>query len=151
MLQKNHAIEDIATLKARCGYMFSKPLLSEDFFKGWFPIFTGLCIEIDRVLGEQRARFRWLQIKEKFGVPRMHFHLEGVPDPLWKTLQELVSQAQRESARRCMVCGEPAHLSQKSAWLVTVCDVHEPDEVSKRGGWSLGELMEVPKSKEGQK
>ena len=85
------------------------------------------------MLGEHRECFHWVQIKEKFSVLRMHFELEDAPEPLWGTLCELVSQAQRESARCCMVCGEPASLSRKSAWVVTVCP--------------LRELMQVPAGK----
>jgi hypothetical protein len=144
MLQKQYAIEDIATLKARFAYMFAKPTISLEFYQGWFPIVVGLCTEIDRVLGEHRARFHWVQIKEKFGVMRLHFDLEGAPELLRKKLQELVSQAGRESTRCCMVCGEAGRVSQQSVWMVTVCAVHEPDEVSRRGGRPLHELMAVP-------
>jgi len=129
------------------GYMWRMHLISEDFFRGWFPIFTGLCVEIDRILGEYKSCFHWVQIKEKFGVLRLYFDLEDASEPLRNTVRELVLQAQRESAKCCMVCGEPASLSRKSAWLVTVCPLHEPDEVSKRGGQTLRELMQEPVSK----
>lgn len=140
-------IKEVVVLKAQFGYMWRKPLLSEEFFKGWFPIFTALCVEIDQVLGEHRECFRWVQVKEKLGVLRLYFDLEGAPEPLSDTVRELVLQAQRESSRRCMVCGESANLSRQSTWLVTVCPLHEPDEVSKRGGETLRELMQVPASK----
>lgn len=149
MFQKQYAIQDIATLKARFAYMFAKPTISLEFHKGWFPIVTGLCVEIDRVLGDDRLAFHWVQIKEKFGTLRLHFDLQGAPEPLRKSLQALVSQAGSESARCCMVCGEPARLSYQGGWMVTVCEVHEPDEVSRRGGHSLRELMEVPEHGEG--
>ena len=148
MFQKQYDIQDVATLKARFAYMFTGPTISLEFYKGWFPIVVGLCTEIDRVLGEQREFFHWVQIKEKFGVMRLHFDLNGAPE-LRGTLHELVSQAGRESARCCMVCGEAGRLSQQSPWVVTVCEVHEPDEVSKRGGRSLRELMAVPEHPEG--
>ena len=144
MFEKQYDIQDIATLRARFAYMFARPTISIESYKGWFPIVVGLCVEIDRVLGEHRASFHWVQIKEKFGVMRLHFDLQGAPEPLWRALQELVSQAGRESARCCMVCGEAGRLSQQSAWMMTVCEVHEPDEVRKRGGRSLRELMAVP-------
>lgn len=144
MLQKQYDIQDINTLKARFTYMFAKPTIGLEFYKGWFPIVVGLCFEIDQVLGEHRASFHWVQIKEKFGVMRLYFEFDGAPEPLWKILQKLISQAGQESARCCMVCGEPARLSRQSAWMATVCEVHEPDEVRKRGGRSLRELMAVP-------
>lgn len=148
MIQKNHSIQDIDTLMTRFGYMFAKPTISLEFYKGWFPIVVGLCVEVDRVLGEHRARFHWVQIKEKFGVMRLHFDLKGAPE-LRGALQELVSQAGSESARCCMVCGEAGRLSRQSPWILTVCEVHEPDEVSRRGGLSLRELMAVPERGEG--
>lgn len=149
MFPKNHDIEDIATLKKRFDYMFVGPTISLEFCKGWFPIVAGLCLEIDRVLGEHRPSFHWVQIKEKFGTLRLHFDLEGAPEPLRKSLQGLLSQAGQESARCCMVCGEPARLSYQGGWMVTVCEVHEPDEVSRRGGRTLRLLMEVPEHGEG--
>jgi hypothetical protein len=82
MLQKQYDIQDINTLKARFAYMFTGPVISLEFYKGWFPILAGLCMEIDRVLGEHRACFHWVQIKEKFGVMRLHFELDGAPEPL---------------------------------------------------------------------
>ena len=148
MFQKQYAIQDIATLKARFAYMFTGPTISLEFCTGWFPIVVGLCTEIDRVLGERRESFHWVQIKEKFGLLHLHFELEGAPE-LRVALQELVSQAGRESARCCMVCGEAGNLSRQSPWMVTVGEVHEPDEVSKRGGRSLRELMAVPEHGEG--
>lgn len=154
MLEKHYAIEDIATLQARFAYMFAGPtIISLEFYKGWFAILVGLCFEIDRVLGERQAplhAFHWVQIKEKFGAMRLHFELDGAPE-LRQALQELVFEAGRESARSCMVCGDPARLSDKSAWMLTVCEVHEPDEVRKRGGRSLRELMAVPEGREGKK
>lgn len=149
MIEKHYAIEDIATLKARFGYMFTGPTISIEFHKGWFPILVGLCFEIDRMLGEHQAplhSFHWVQIKEKFGALRLHFELEGAPElrQALQALQALVFEAGRESAQSCMVCGEAGRLSRQSAWMVTVCEVHEPDEVRRRGGRSLRKLMAVP-------
>ena len=128
--------------------MFAKPIISLEFYRGWFPIVVGLCFEVDRVLGEHRASFHWVQIKEKFGMMRLHFDLKGAPE-LRGALQELVLHAGRESALCCMVCGEAGRLSRQSSWMLTVCEFHEPDEVSKRGGQSLRDLMALPEHGEG--
>lgn len=150
MLEKHHPIKDVAALKARFGAMFAGPTIGLQFCKGWFPILVGLCFQIERVLGEQCGCFRWVQIKEKFGVMRLHFHFGGAP-ALRDALHELTAQARRESARRCMVCGDAGRLSDQSAWMVTVCQVHQPEQVRQRGGRSLRELMAVPEGGEGVK
>lgn len=32
--------------------MFVKPTISLEVYRGWFPIVVGLCVEVDRMLGE---------------------------------------------------------------------------------------------------
>ena len=151
MFTKRYDIQDVDTLKKRFAYMFTGPTISIEFYKGWFPIIVGLCFEIDRMLGEHRNSFHWVQIKEKFGAMRMHFDLQDLPE-LRAELQELVFEAGSESARCCMICSQPAGISQQSqqsGWIVTVCEVHGPEEVPKRGGRSLRALIKVPEHPEG--
>jgi hypothetical protein len=146
---KNYDIEDEATLRALFPFMFSGGReFSFEFYKGWFPLFAGLCIEIDSLLG-RRDLLRWTQTKEKFGVYRMHYDLdESVSDELSQNIRDLVSAVQRESARTCMVCGQPGQTSDKQAWIVTACAHHEPGEISRRGGASFRELTQVPKNRQ---
>ena len=131
-------------LKARFIHMFAGPATSLEFYQGWFPIAVGLCVEIDRVLGEYRKSFHWVQIKEKFGVMCLYFDLQGAPRLLCKSLQVLVPQAELESAQCCMACAEASRLSRQSGWMVTVCEIHEPDKMRKRGGRFMHELTSVP-------
>ena len=145
---KNYDIEDEATLRALFPFMFSaRHALNLEFYKGWFPLFTGLCIEIDALLG-RRDLLQWTQIKEKFGAYRMHYDLdEGVPDDLRQVIRDLVSAVQRESARTCMVCGQPGQACDQQVWMVTTCAHHEPQEIIRRGGPSFRELVQVPQNR----
>lgn len=145
---KNYDIEDEATLRALFPFMFSaRHALNLEFYKGWFPLFTGLCIEIDALL-DRRDLFQWTQIKEKFGAYRMHYDLdEGVPDELRQAIGDLVSAVQRESARICMVCGKPGQASNQQVWMVTTCAHHDPEEIIRRGGPTFRELVQVPQNR----
>ena len=68
----NKKIQDIQTLEQRFAYMFRGPVISMDFFRGWFADFVDLCFELDAMLGDYKSYFRWVQIKEKFGGCRMY-------------------------------------------------------------------------------
>ena len=97
-------------LKKRFAYMFTGLIISLEFYKDWFSILVCLCTEIDRMLGENRHSFRWVQFKEKLGVMRLHPYLKSALEPLGKALQELL-------------------------FMVTVCPVHEPGQGGKPPGW----------------
>ena len=137
MLQKHHPTQDIAMLKARFIHMFAGPATSLEFYQGWFPIAVGLCVEIDRVLGEYRKSFHWVQIKEKFGVMCLYFDLQGAPRLLCKSRQVLVPQAQRESAQCCSRHRRPGGGSHARPPLPRACR-------RSRRAWRVAARMGVP-------
>ena len=64
-------------LMQRFPYMFSGHNLGISIAKGWMPVVTKLCEDIDTLLGKDKQGFVWVQIKEKFGSGRFYFRLVG--------------------------------------------------------------------------
>jgi hypothetical protein len=64
-------------LKARFPYMFEGEHIGLLFCRGWFPLFTKLCEDIDTLLGPDKRGFHWVQLKEKFGSARFYWEMEG--------------------------------------------------------------------------
>lgn len=112
-------------------------------YQGWWQILVRLCRQVDELLGDEKARFRWVQIKEKWGTGRFYWrlgddtalhvdlqmpeavaHLElGPKSHLGKRIQELVHAAQEDTSRTCMVCGTAGKLD-RSGWWLTLCPEH---------------------------
>lgn len=59
------------------------------------------------------------QIKEKFGTLRIY--LNGVPEEIYREVQDLINEAEYKSAKVCELCGEPAKL-KTSGWHITICE-----------------------------
>jgi hypothetical protein len=64
-------------LKARYPYMFAGPNAGFEFHRGWFPVFTRLCNDIDALLDKDKQGFHWTQLKEKFGSARFYWAMKG--------------------------------------------------------------------------
>lgn len=64
-------------LKSRYPYMFSGENVGFSFCRGWFPLFTQLCEDIDALLGPDKRGFHWVQLKEKFGSARFYWQMQG--------------------------------------------------------------------------
>lgn len=68
-------------LQERFPYMFEAPV-SLEMYRGWFPIFSRLCADIDELLEttDRPKLFQWAQLKEKFGGARWAGSLAAQPD-----------------------------------------------------------------------
>lgn len=66
----------IATLP----YMFAGKNIGISFHRGWQPLFSRLCISIDRLLGPNKRNMHWVQVKEKWGSLRAYTHLDPTDD-----------------------------------------------------------------------
>lgn len=156
-------IQDIQTLEQRFEYMFRGSIISMEYYRGWFPDFVGLCIEIDAMLGKHKSWFRWVQVKEKFGGCRMYYSLR--PDDFNEDLDEddqvtefpedlvriragvrqAVDYAAQQMNDKCCVCGEAAIVDRHGAMLATLCNYHLPAARAARGDKRhLPELTVVP-------
>jgi hypothetical protein len=157
-------------LKVRFAYQFSGQHLGRTFYRGWFPTLVKLCEDIDAVLGEDKRGFHWTQLKEKWGAARFYWNVEGYgPNlrldladagtltsvrrsdleagagsaqlSLVKRIDNLVRQAEHATLSRCIVCGQPAALSEEQPWVLALCEQHA--ELRRTSGTSGREFMET--------
>lgn len=144
--------KDVESLMIRFPHMFSEPMVSNDFFKGWFPDFVDLCFEIDALLGEYCRSFYWCQLKEKFGSYTMRCafrpqHGQLMPAALHllhTEVRQRIGEAGQRMDNKCCVCGHAAKLGQHGAWAV-LCDYHSRNARRARGDRRpLRELNAVP-------
>lgn len=110
-------------------YMFER-------YRGWWPVFVQLCREVDAALGSDKRGFRWVQVKEQFGVARFYWEavggdraIENDIDALddWdqvdetlgaqraQMIRELVRTAENETKQRCIACGAPGEWTRSTA------------------------------------
>lgn len=150
-------IQDVESLKLRFPLMFAGSVISMDFYKGWFTDFVRLCCELDALLGEERHRFHWVQLKEKFGSYEMYFSFswpskdendEGFAS--MTALRERVRSAVERCAvvmdHKCCVCGDLGTKRTDTPWVATLCDYHDTDARCARGDTRpVYELTAVPK------
>lgn len=81
---------------------------------GWRPLIRRTLLKLEEV----SPGFSILQIKEKFGLLRMH--LSGLNEEGFL----LVSEAECESGSICEVCGEPGTMMYLHHWASTLCEEH---------------------------
>lgn len=143
-----------AELKAKYLYMFPDESLGFSIAHGWIDLFAQLCADIEALLGEEKLRFHWIQVKEKFGSARFYWQF-GKYEPLltidifgedeivsirvpsvrrrkhakddelhMKRIDELVKSATRKTREMCVVCGEPGKLDSSGGYLLVLCPEH---------------------------
>jgi hypothetical protein len=147
-------IDPVKALKDRYPAMFAGELISFDAYRGWFALLVRLCADIDAALGENKAVFRWVQIKEKFGTYRLYYDLDddapmalervpgaghlrlrskpvlasgAAPIPLAHQIRALVSRAEDATNGMCMACGQPAGVRSFGGNYLNLCELHAPD------------------------
>ena len=141
-------------LKARFPYMFDGENIGLSFCRGWFPLFTKLCVDIDGLLGPDKRGFHWVQLKEKFGSARFYWAMDGhrpapriglisasqvaavasrgnCPDQtggsqpsVARRIDDLVGQTILATRSLCIVCGQPGKPNQDEPWILVLCDEH---------------------------
>jgi hypothetical protein len=89
--------------------------------EGWYPLLDKLCKKIEQLidtkypeLKTQENPFEVMQVKEKFGTLRFYtnFSIDEIDD--------LITQAEDESARTCEVCSDKGKL-RNYGWYKTMC------------------------------
>lgn len=132
-------------LAQRYPYMFAGKNLGNAVARGWLPLFSKLCEQIDTLLGDDKMGFHWVQCKEKFGSARFYwktdrhsgvrvdlFGDDGVlslatkaADVKLSEIQGLVTAAERETQKVCIVCGlAPAKASAEGGHYLVLCEAH---------------------------
>ncbi|SCK54362.1 hypothetical protein VAR608DRAFT_5548 [Variovorax sp. HW608] len=143
----------VEQLKSRYPYMFDRPHIGFEFYRGWMPILVRACAEIDVALGENKRVFHWRQIKEKWGSARFYYRLgstsrvrmdvhepgEGVAvlrgatrkgDALADRIDAIVDAAEEQTQTACIVCGARASLEDANGYYVTLCPMHSPEDIA---------------------
>ena len=132
----------MSTVKERFPYMFAGDNIGLSMAHGWEPLFETLCVDIDALLGDDKRKFHWTQLKEKFGCARFHWSMDNAriasdlisPERLEvaktsaTTLREkialLVSEAQAKTQHMCIVCGQPGKVDPADNYMLVLCDEH---------------------------
>lgn len=84
---------------------------------GWFNILYVLCGQINAYTEfNNTPEVTINQVKEKYGGLRFYFTGGD------KTIDNLVSYAERLSERTCEICGSPGKLGQTNGWYKTTCE-----------------------------
>ena len=119
-------------LLVRYPYQFSGPYIYLSFARGWVALFVQLCENVDQLLGENTRHFHWTQTKEKFGVFRMYYALDGRSEDdqdfpgrveLLQKISDLKHEVEVASSRICAYGGAPGH-TVEGPWTITLCDDH---------------------------
>jgi hypothetical protein len=83
---------------------------------GWFDLIYRLSEKLAEI-GDVQA----CQVKEKYGTLR--FYVDAVNREQGNQIDELIDQAEEESANTCDICGLPGELNG-GGWLTTRCATH---------------------------
>ena len=89
-----------------------------DVGPGWFRLLWRLCEGLEKTEKDNKY-FQVEQVKEKFGTLR--FYTTGAT----KKGEALITQAEKDSAKTCEVCGKPGILRNRHGWLYVSCEEHE--------------------------
>lgn len=116
-------------LAARYSYQFDGENFGIAVTKGWFPLFSRLCSDVDELLGENKQlAFRWLNVKEKSGVCRILWAGSKPPNAnsveLIKSISALVRATSEQTAHTCAVCGAPGAQDRLDGYVLTLCPAH---------------------------
>ena len=149
MLDERKTLAMINDLERRYAHQLERPphWLGMSIWDGWIPIVRALFERIDRELTPfELRRFRWSQIKQKWGQLRAYYHLDGQlarqhidvmtptdlihvvsgrDDPLSTKVDEFIRNAAKQAADSCEMCGAPGKVVNCKGWVVVTCLAHE--------------------------
>ena len=130
-------------LKARFAYQFGDRHLGRTYFRGWFPVFADLCQQMDELLGDDKRGFAWLQLEEDCGTAHFNWQAPNCKAAeLDARIGRLVRQVAHATESRCIVCGEPATLSEELGRALVLCERHARHRrLAGLGHWQYLELM----------
>lgn len=141
-------------LQVKYPYMWAGKNIGISISKGWMLIFEDLCDAIDRILGDDKQGFHWIQVKEKFGSGRFYYGYKAGSGPLRvdvrtpegvmsfinepahpkslteekvaqrNTIFNLIQEAESKTSKSCICCGNAGH-QVEDGWIMTLCDKHE--------------------------
>jgi hypothetical protein len=93
-----------------------------DHGDGWFFIIEAMCHLIDQHIKndgwDQKASYKFVQIKEKFGGLRVYDY--GADD----YIRGVIDMAESLSYRVCELCGDQGSKYHSGMWVKTLCETH---------------------------
>lgn len=93
---------------------------------GWFKILDNLCTKleecINRLPEEAQEYCCASQVKEKYGSLR--FYMCSSTDEM----EDLISEAEKESTKTCEYCGKPGTIDYDQTWLSCLCEDCKKDK-----------------------
>jgi hypothetical protein len=105
---------------------------------GWRTLLERALARITKALQAEppEAGVSIVQIKEKFGTLRFHYHARSVSDHALAAIDEAVELAEARSACTCEQCGDEGGLHLRGDWYATCCGAHAQGEpVPAKLGW----------------
>jgi hypothetical protein len=94
-----------------------------DHGDGWFDLEWRLCQDIETILDVDSPKYKLFQVKEKFGTLRWYDGLgEDAAPEKSVAVAKRITEAEKESARTCEVCGKPGHIGTRYGWVSVRCN-----------------------------
>ena len=135
--------------------MFQGPHMGLTLYRGWTPILTRACEQIDGMRGPEILGFRWVQLRSDRGLGMFVYLLgeyrdfvidlrEGtrrammvaaydVANDLTIAIDKVVLEAERLAGTACMVCGALAEPTLHFGQELTLCASHAAGDLNERG------------------
>lgn len=85
---------------------------------GWYGLIRKVCEQITEALSKNQniGNLRFVQIKEKWG--QLRIYVNNYPNEI----EEILNNAEAESANICEMCGTTENVTQNSAgWIKSLC------------------------------
>jgi hypothetical protein len=121
--------EKEADLRARYPLVYGEPFLNGEGFRcgdGWYGVLDKLGAELTPLIEQEpanvRARFRMVQVKEKFGGLRAYTDREPSA-----AMQAVIDAAALVAEETCEECGAEGAFRRSGGWIRTLCDEHEAE------------------------
>ena len=166
--QADEQLMALRALKARYPYMFVRPHIGQDFYRGWLAEFIVACNAIDELLGADKRGFHFRQLKEKYGWARYYWATDQVTplrlslianggvlerqygldsaDRVDQQICQILLAAEKSSMQKCIVCSEHAESRSFGGWRVRTCDRHGPDAMERDALFHAAHLRDAEES-----
>lgn len=83
---------------------------------GWHELVYKMCVEIDDLYEENIDKISILQIKEKYGMMRVHASTSN------KELDDIIEKYEQLSKSTCEICGAEGKMMGDDYWVMVRCE-----------------------------
>jgi hypothetical protein len=88
---------------------------------GWHDILRDTCRKIQDICDANQCTVEFTQVKEKFGILRIYFDING-SGVTFDQIDKIVVSAEEQSSHTCEECGKKGRMN-KGGWPAVRCDV----------------------------